>query len=223
MRRSCFPIILACALAILAPAASGGISAVNIFDNGDFEDPELGLHPSYTDRNFQPGLGGWISTGDRSSITPGLFDPGQFSALALGNAELRQDFYSFANDLVSIEEDLSASGAATFGGQVTHISFWAAHPTPPARNILVTLFYNDGNAPIQQFYQTITNGWELFDITAQHDPLRELAGISFFGTSGGRTFIDGVQVLVAIPEPGSVTLLLAAIGAVLFVRRRAGD
>ena len=200
------------------PSASGG---VNIFENGDFENNFFGIDPSYTDRNFQPGLGPWISTNDRSPIPSGPFNPGNFSALAAGDAELRQDFYSFADDSVSIFDDLSASGAAAFGQQVEQISFWVAHPDPPATNILVTLFYADDSS-IEHTYQTTGTGWEFFDITSQHDPAGELIGISFFGNVSGRTFLDDIQVIVAIPEPGSVTLLIATIGSLLLMRRRGG-
>ncbi len=206
--------ILVSALVGMLPAARG---SVNVFLNGDFETGFLG--PSYEDRTPQLGVSPWTIV--TASSLMGSFDPGEFSALAAGDTELRQDFFSFADDIVDIGEDISAAGGAAFGGQVTHISFWVAHPDPPASKILVTLFYDDGSS-IAQEYQTTTTGWEFFDITTQHDPLGDLTGISFFGNVSGRTFLDDIQVLVSIPEPASVTLLLAAIGAVLLVRRRSG-
>jgi hypothetical protein len=204
--------IVASTLLALLPVAQG---SVNIFDNGDFESGDL--DPSFQDRAPQFGVAPWTVV-SANSLT-GSFDPGEFSALAAGDTELRRDFFSFADDIRDVAEDISAAGGAAFGGQVTQISFWVAHPDPPASKILVTLFYDDGSS-IEQEYQTLTTGWEFFDITSQHDPLGDLTGISFFGNVSGRTFLDDIQVIVTVPEPAAITLLLASIAAVLFVRRR---
>ncbi len=224
-------LLLGAILAAVSPAASAGVSVFNLFYNGDFEDSELGIFPSYTDRNFQPGLGSWISTSDRSAIVPGNYDPGRASAFAAGDAELRQDFYSFASDITDVAGDISAAGGATFGNQITHVSFWAAHPDPinpqnpnnRATEIFVSFFYNDEGQPEEHTYNTVGLGWEFFDVTGQYNPDRgELIGLSIFGNISGSTYLDDIQVLalIPVPEPASAALVLASATGLLFVRRR---
>jgi len=212
MTRSLSIALAAVAFLAGSPGANG---AVNIFENGDFEGGYL--YPSFEDRTPQLGVGSWDTM--NAGFVAGEFDPGEFSAFAPGDTELRQDFFSFTTDLEFVEDDYSAAGELAFGGIIERISFWVAHPDPPATRIFVTLFYADGGST-SQTYRTSTIGWEYFDITGDYDPERVLEGISFFGNVSGRTLLDNIEVLVFIPEPGSISLLMVTIGILLFFRRR---
>jgi len=163
---------------------------------------------------FESGsLAPWVNARDASNpfnpvefwnVTSTDARTGSFSAQALENVEIRQDFAA-----VAVE-------------QILELSFWLRHPVDTETPAAISLFYSDGS---EGFSLAITEGldWEFFDITADLEAGKFLTGFGLFGYTPGaeaRTRLDDVTLLVNVPTPAGLGLLGAAAGLLAFSRVR---
>lgn len=176
------------ALAIVTPAAN----AAEVIVNGGFE---TGVISPWTN-DFSPA---W-------SATTADANTGRWSATALGNFQIRQDFAGVATD------------------DITGASFWLRHPTQGNVPAFVSFFYSD-LSETNFLVTTVETGWEFFDVVDRIEAGKTLTGFGIFGYEGGSppfiTFLDDVSITTAaIPEPASWALMIAGFGLVGSVLRR---
>jgi hypothetical protein len=174
---------------LIVPSAFAG----QLIVNGGFETGSLS--PWFNARNFCSGnCAAW-------SVTNTNPHSGTFSAVDVGNIELRQNF------------------TATLGSSVTDISFWV---DSQAGINAFDLFYTDGTD--DEFVASSTsNVWTFEDVTSFVDTSKTLMGFSIFGVSPGfTTYVDDVSITAgtSVPEPGSLLLLGGGILAVASSLRR---
>ncbi len=181
--------VLAGLLALLPPAAGFASPLVN-----------SGFEAGVLDPWFQG-----IGTLDRPldefwSTTTSTAAAGSWSAQNVGNNELRQNFAPIATS------------------SILEVSFFLRKEGIIGLETAVQFHYDDGS-----FTQTLVSAsdfdvWEQQDVTGELEPGRQLAGISFFGVRtdvGTRTYVD--EVVIAVPEPGTCSLL--GLGLCLLGRR----
>ena len=168
---------------LCASAAMAG----EIIVNGDFETGAL--DPWYNAQNFCGGpCQDWAVT---SSDSHG----GSFSAMDIGNIELRQDF------------------AGVAGSSITDASFWVKNSVGVNA---VDFHYSDST--LEEFVVfSDANVWTLQDVTADINPSKTLTGLSIWGCDTGCiSFVDDVSIQSSVPEPGTLAMLgtgaLAAVG-----------
>ena len=66
------------------------------------------------------------------------------------------------------------------------ISFWMKHPDGTGTSVFVDFFYSDGT-DTGFVLNSITNGWDFFDVTSNLEAGNSLIGFSIFGVSAGET------------------------------------
>jgi hypothetical protein len=159
--------------------------------NGGFETGSLS--PWFNGRNF---CGGTCSLWAVTTTNP---HTGLFSAMDVGNIELRQNF------------------TPTAGSSITDVSFWIFSG---AGFNAFDLFYTDGTD--KEFVVSPTpNVWTFEDVTSSVDKTKTLMGFSVFGTSPGfTTFIDDASVTSTVPEPASLLMMGGGIFALAGSVRR---
>lgn len=168
------------------------LSAGEVLTNPGFETGSLG--PWFVGRNF--------GATENWNVTSTVSHSGTFSATDVGNQELEQ---TFAGVLVS---------------NITQVSFWVEHPNASVTALAYDFFYSD-SSDIENVVITSGTGWNFFDVTANLSAGKTLVGFSVFGNSGGRTYVDDLNIATAAtaPEPNSL-LLIAGSVSWLFLRRR---
>lgn len=167
------------------------------------------VNPGFETGNLAP----WFNARDASNpfnpvelwnVTAADAFSGGFSAQALENVEIRQNFAA-----VAVES-------------ILELSFWLRHPVDAETPASISLFYSDGS---EGFALAVTEGldWEFFDITADLEGGKFLTGFGLFGYTPGaeaRTRLDDVMILVDVPAPATLGLLGAAAGLLALRRRR---
>ncbi len=181
------------AIALITLCASAAMAG-EIIVNGDFETGTL--DPWYNARDFcgqtcQP----WAVT----SSNP---HSGTYSAMDIGNIELRQDFTPVA------------------GSSITSATFWVNNS---AGVDAVDFFYTDNSD--EEFVVFSNPGtWNFEDVTADVNAGKTLMGFSIWSCDPNCvTYVDDVSIQSSVPEPGTLAMLgtgvLAAAGA---FRRKLG-
>jgi len=184
---------LVLAIALAAVSASAAMAG-EIIVNGGFETGAL--DPWYNARDFcgqtcQP----WATTNSNPHS-------GTYSAMDIGNIELRQDFVPVA------------------GSSITSASFWVNNS---AGVDAVDFFYTDSSDEEFVVFST-ANTWNFVDVTADVNPSKTLMGFSIWSCDPSCvTYVDDVSIVSSVPEPGTLAMLgtgvLAAAGA---FRRKLG-
>lgn len=177
--------------------------AGNILDNPGFESGSL--NPWYNARN------GCSTLCQPWTVVSGNPHTGMYSAMNVGNIEMRQDF------------------SPVPVSSITDVSVWIEHPDGGVLPTAVDFFYSNG-MDIETVVFTSSSNYEFFDLTSDLTPGLILDGISFWGFSGGPpgssdiTYIDDVNIQVAggtTPEPSSIVMLASGLlmGAGVLRRR----
>jgi hypothetical protein len=178
--------------------------ADNILINPGFETGFLA--PWFQNRNLCGGpCANW-------SVTSSDSHSGAFSAMDVGNIELKQNI------------------APTPTSQISQVSYWLKHPDGGTLPVDAIFFYSDGTVDEhggEQF--TTTANWTFFDWTSDLKPGKVLTGFSLFGFNGNpaptqQTFVDDLTINVVsnnvVPEPGSFVLLTSGLSAFLILNHR---
>jgi hypothetical protein len=179
------------ALLFLVLAAGAALADTQLLVNGDFETGVLS--PWYNARNFCTGnCQPWVVSTNNPHT-------GKYSAMNIGNIELRQDF------------------TPTPGSQITNVSFWVYSG---AGLDAVDFFYTD-NSDVEFAVTPPANTWTLENLTADVNKGKTLSGFSIFGASPGyTTYVDDASI-TAVPEPSTLVLLgSSALAASASLRRR---
>lgn len=184
---------LLCALALIVCCASAAMAG-EIIVNGGFETGTL--DPWYNARDFcgqtcQP----WAATSSNSHS-------GSFSAMDIGNIELRQDF------------------SPVPGSSITSATFWVNNS---AGVDAVDFFYTD-NSDEEFVVFSNANTWNFEDVTADINQSKTLMGFSIWSCDPSCvTYVDDVSIQSSVPEPGTLAMLgTGALAAVGVFRRKLG-
>lgn len=187
-------LVLAIALALLCV---GSAMADELIVNGGFETGAL--DPWYNARNFCGGIcQDWAVTDTNSHS-------GNFSAMDIGNIELRQDI------------------TPTLGSLITSATFWVNNSVGVNA---VDFFYSD--ATDEEFVVFTDAGiWNLADVTSFINPSKTLIGFSIWGCDTSCvSFVDDVSLTTSgggVPEPGTLIMLgTGVLGAAGAFRRKLG-
>jgi hypothetical protein len=162
--------------------------------NGDFETGALG--PWYNAQNFCGGpCQDWAVTDSNSHS-------GTYSAMNIGNIELRQDFNP------------------VLGSSITSASLWVNNSV----GVNALDFHYTDNSVEEFVLFSDANTWNFEDFTADINPSKMLSGFSIWGCDTGCiSYVDDVSIQSSVPEPGTLVMLgtgvLAAAGA---FRRKLG-
>ncbi len=183
MKKLLFAFALA---ALMVTSAFAG----EVLQNGGFESGALA--PWYTARTQY-----CVGTCVPWDVTNAFSHSGLYSAVDVGNLELRQDF------------------SPTPGSWITNVSFWVYGAGANA----VDFFYSDGSD--QEFVAFPAAGvWSYVDVTSDVDASRILTGFSIWGTDPSfTTYVDDASI-TAVPEPGTLVMLGSGIIGLAGVLRR---
>lgn len=165
------------ALFFLVLFAGVALADTELLTNGDFETGVLS--PWYNARDFCSGnCLPWAVTNSNPHN-------GTYSAMDVGNIELRQDF------------------TPTPGSQITDVSFWIYSNTAVHA---VDFFYTDSSD--EEFVvSAAVNTWTLETVTADVNAGKTLSGFSIWGASPSyTTYVDDASI-TATPEPSTLVLL----------------
>lgn len=165
-------------------------SAQNLLTNAGLEDGVIS--PWYQSEGS--GIEEW-------NVTSADAHSGTFSATAVGNVHVRQDF------------------AATPVSDISSITFWLKDVDPTGFH-LVFLYYDDDTISSTSLFSTTS--WAMYDVTAALRTDKNLNGFGLWGYEASnlaedRTYLDDVQVM-AVPEPTS--LAVVSLGAIALYRKR---
>jgi hypothetical protein len=180
----------------LAALLTGSAFAGELLVNGGFESGVLS--PWFNARDF---CGVNCVPWNVNTMNP---HSGMFSAMDVGNIELRQNF------------------TPTPASMITSVTFWV---NSTAGADAVDFFYTDNSD--EEFVVFSTPGvWNFEDVTADLDPGKTLSGFSIFGADPGfTTFFDDASIMANVattPEPGTLVMLgSGALGLLGAIRRRA--
>lgn len=165
------------ALLFLVLFAGIALADTELLQNGGFESGVLS--PWYNARDFCSGnCSPWAVTNSNPHS-------GTYSAMDVGNIELRQDF------------------TPTPGSQITNVSFWIY--TNTVANAF-DFFYTDSSDEEFVIFAP-TNTWTLETVTGDVDAGKTLSGFSIWGSSPSfTTYVDDVSI-TATPEPSTLVLL----------------
>jgi hypothetical protein len=160
--------------------AAVALADTELLQNGDFESGALS--PWYNARDFCNN-----GTCSQWAVTNTNPHSGTYSAMSIGNFELRQDF------------------TPTPGSQITDVSFWIYTSAPATA---FDFFYTD-NSDEESVIFAPQNTWTLETVTAHVDSGKTLSGFSIWGSSPSiTTYVDDVSITSnAVPEPSTLVLL----------------
>ena len=165
------------ALVFLTLFVGVAFADTELLTNGGFESGALS--PWYVARDFCSG------TCSPWAVTNSNPHSGTYSAMDVGNIELRQDF------------------TPTPGSQITNVSFWIYTNAPASA---FDFFYTD-NSDEEFVIFAPQNTWTLETVTADVDPGKTLSGFSIWGASPAlTTYLDDISI-TATPEPSTLVLL----------------
>jgi len=167
-------------VAVLLVLCGSALADTELLMNGGFESGVLS--PWFNARNF---CGGNCQPWTVTNTNP---HSGMFSAMDIGNIELRQDF------------------TPTPGSQITGVSFWIFSES--GFNA-VDFFYTD-NSDEEFVVSPPSNTWTFEDVTADVNLGKTLMGFSIFGADPSfTTFVDDASVtdMGGVPEPSTFAML----------------
>lgn len=163
---------------VLVFFAGVALADTELLTNGGFESGNLS--PWTNARDFCNG-----GTCSPWAVTDSNPHSGTFSAMSIGNFELRQDF------------------TPTPGSQITNVSFWIYTGAPATA---FDFFYTDSSDEESVIFAP-QNTWTLETVTADVDSGKTLSGFSIWGASPSiTTYVDDVSI-TATPEPSTLVLL----------------
>jgi hypothetical protein len=166
------------ALLFLVLFAGVALADTELLQNGGFESGVLA--PWTNARDF-------CNNGTCSAWAVSTSNPhtGTYSAMSIGNFELRQDF------------------TPTPGSQITNVSFWIYTSAPATA---FDFFYTDSSDEESVIFAP-QNTWTEETVTAHVDTGKTLSGFSIWGASPSiTTYVDDVSI-TATPEPATLVLL----------------
>jgi hypothetical protein len=171
-----------CFAVVFLTVVSAAAGDTQLLSNGDFETGSLS--PWFNARDFCSGVCvPWqISTVDPHS--------GMYSAMDVGNIELRQDF------------------TPTAGADITNVSFWV---NSEVGFNAIDFFYTDGSD--EEFAISSSPGvWFFIDATGDVNTGKVLEGFSIFGASPDfTTYVDDLSITArggtTVPEPSTFSML----------------
>jgi hypothetical protein len=179
---------------VLVTLCASAAMAGELIVNGGFESGAR--DPWYNARNFCGGpCQDWAATNSNSHS-------GSFSAMDIGNIELRQDFTPVP------------------GSSITSASFWVNNS---AGVNAFDFFYTDSSD--EEFVVFPNAGtWTFEDVTADINPSKTLMGFSIWGCDTGCiTYVDDVSIQSSVPEPSTLAMLgTAGLAGIGFLRRKLG-
>ena len=182
---------IALAISFVLLCASAAMAG-ELIVNGGFEAGVL--DPWYNAQNFCNGTcQSWAVTNSNSHS-------GTFSAMDIGNIELRQDF------------------SAVPGSSITSASFWVNNS---AGVDAVDFHYTDSS--VEEFVVFPTAGvWSFVDVTSDVNPSKMLDGFSIWSCDPNCVaYVDDVSIQSsAVPEPGTLAMLGTGVLAVAGAFRR---
>ena len=192
-------LLLTACLAIPEPAAADPISPVIL--NGGFETGRLA--PWFNARDFG-GIEPW-------TVTSSEAHSGGFSAVGVGNNELRQNFAAVATNAIA------------------ELSFWVRHPNLTFQfGQAFDLFFADGSS-IERSFPVSGDQWQFFDLTNRLPANRTLVGFSLWGYNSSSperpvTLVDDVRLAAErtppVPEPATLMLVGTGMAAASLRARR---
>jgi hypothetical protein len=182
-------LVFAISLAVLCASTA---MAGELIVNGGFETGMLDPWSSGAQNFCHQTCQEWAPTNSDSHS-------GSFSAMDIGNIELRQNF------------------APTPGSSITSASFWVNNSFGVDA---IYFYYTDSS--IETFGVLPPAGvWTLEDVTADVNPAKMLMGFSIWGCDPSCvTFVDDVSIESTVPEPGTLVMLGTGALAVAGVFRR---
>jgi hypothetical protein len=212
-------------LAAVAVLSAGGAFGANLLSNGSFESPVV---PVGGFANFATGqnIDGWTVVGPQTSIVSGSFVQNGISF----DAEDGAQWMDLTGDGSNRSEGVQQS-VATVPGQTYQLSFWVGNVYNPGgifgTTSSVDLLVN-GKA-MGAFTNSCTScatrqSWDQF--TTSFVATGTTTMVTFLNGDGPADNSNGLDNIVlagrsaAAPEPGTLGLLVVALAALLWQRRR---
>ena len=166
-----------------------------------------------------------IAYGNQILLNPD-FESGLMSPWATDNSYQTGNWTVINSGCESGTHCLTGTGniglVQTFGGIPTAsllgVTFWV-HPdsATPGQGVTAALLYSGGTD-----YITVnpTHGtWDFVNLTPSLRAADTLIGVEVFGYSGYSVELDNFSILASVPEPGTMWLLAAGLGALFATSR----
>jgi hypothetical protein len=208
-------------------AAAFGVAALgaqanttNLLTNGSFE----GIVDSYAYNGTPPSVATNYGAVPVAAGTVAGWD-GTFVSIAASSSpwqtpgSLSGFDSSFGNYVAGVQADGALSQLVTLDAGTYQLSWFDANR---GNNQNFEVLFN--GVELGSYTTTTADGWKLqyltFTLSAQTTGLLTFQGETIFGQSDSTTLIDKAS-LMAVPEPGSLALMLAGVTGLLAWRRRA--
>ena len=176
--------------------------AVNLITNGSFESPDIGLPPAGF--NYTNVVTGWTVIGNPTVLFNTTYRPVsdllQAVQIERNGDQLQQSFATVIGQQYLLSFDLS--------------SWWTSGPPAQPGELGVTV------GPASGSYTESTNAYTTYTLPFTATAITTTLTFTNTGPTGNSyPQIDDVSV-TAVPEPGTVAMLLAGLAAVGFMAKR---